>query len=612
MIFIVDELISSHNQDFGVIAVVVNSIQGWDAQVVGILERITDGFVAIDQQWRYIYINHRTEELLGIRREELLGKIVWEVYPEAVGTLFYRKYHEAMALQQPIEFEEYYPPSKRWYALHIYPSAEGLSIYYTDITDQKADQKYLQHLASLTEHITDALISVDMDYVIQSWNGAAETLYGWKAEEVIGKLLEDFIPAEYVTGDHEQFQQSIMTKGYWRGEVVQRRKDGTVLTIFGSASVVKDKQGNVIGLVAVNRDITEGKRMKQALQEHEQQLNIALETARLGAWQLDVATGVLDCTEICKANFGLSPETVFTYDALLMSILPEDRDQMRQAVEQALEQRTVYNAEYRVKWPDGSIHWIVASGRGIYGDSRDAVGMVGVTLDITERKTIEQRKDDFISIASHELKTPITTIKGHTQLLKRRLEKQGLQEHVTSLVTIEEQVNKLTRLIRELMDVSKIQAGKLDYAAEEFDVDEFIQKTITTLQQVISSHTIRITGTAGQILVGDVDHLEQVLSNLISNAVKYSPQADSVDVIVASNESSVSIRVRDYGIGIPQEQHSKLFERFYRVSTDSYFPGLGMGLYITSEIVKRHSGDITVESEEGKGSTFIVSLPLTH
>ncbi|HET7638953.1 MAG TPA: PAS domain-containing protein, partial [Ktedonobacteraceae bacterium] len=235
---------------------VVNSIQGWDAQVVGILERITDGFVAIDQQWRYIYINHRTEELLGICREELLGKIVWEVYPEAVGTLFYRKYHEAMALQQPIEFEEYYPPSKRWYALHIYPSAEGLSIYYTDITDQKADQKYLQHLASLTEHITDALISVNMDYVIQSWNGAAETLYGWKAEEVVGKLLEDFIPAEYVTGDHEQFQQSIMTNGYWRGEVVQRRKDGTVLTIFGSASVVKDKQGNVIGLVAVNRDIT--------------------------------------------------------------------------------------------------------------------------------------------------------------------------------------------------------------------------------------------------------------------------------------------------------------------------------------------------------------------
>ncbi|HET7640440.1 MAG TPA: ATP-binding protein, partial [Ktedonobacteraceae bacterium] len=380
----------------------------------------------------------------------------------------------------------------------------------------------------------------------------------------------------------------------------------------GSASVVKDKQGNVIGLVAVNRDITEGKRMKQALQEHEQQLNIALATARLGAWQLDVATGVLDCTEICKANFGLSPETVFTYDALLMSILPEDRDQMRQAVEQALEQGTVYNAEYRVKWPDGSIHWIVASGRGIYGDSRDAVGMVGVTLDITERKTIEQRKDDFISIASHELKTPITTIKGHTQLLKRRLEKQGLQEHVTSLVTIEEQVNKLTRLIRELMDVSKIQAGKLDYAAEEFDVDEFIQKTITTLQQVISSHTIRITGTAGQTLVGDVDHLEQVLSNLISNAVKYSPQADSVDVIVASDKSNVSIRVRDYGIGIPQEQHSKLFERFYRVSTDSYFPGLGMGLYITSEIVKRHGGEITVESEEGKGSTLIVSLPLTH
>jgi signal transduction histidine kinase len=112
--------------------------------------------------------------------------------------------------------------------------------------------------------------------------------------------------------------------------------------------------------------------------------------------------------------------------------------------------------------------------------------------------------------------------------------------------------------------------------------------------------------------VGDVDHLEQVLSNLISNAVKYSPQADSVDVIVASDESSVSIRVRDYGIGIPQEQHSKLFERFYRVSTDSYFPGLGMGLYITSEIVKRHGGEITVESEEGKGSTFIVSLPLTH
>jgi signal transduction histidine kinase len=236
------------------------------------------------------------------------------------------------------------------------------------------------------------------------------------------------------------------------------------------------------------------------------------------------------------------------------------------------------------------------------------------SMDITERKELDQRKDEFISIASHELKTPLTSLKTLIQFLHRRLKKEGdLRIVGDDLNLMEAQVDNLKRLIDDLLNVSKIQLGKFSYDDELINLDETIRVIVEMLQPSLPGHTIRLYGSTYQFIRCDRQRLEQVLTNLITNAVKYSPQADKVDISLTLSQSCACIQVRDYGIGIPQAYRDRIFERFNRGAygeSEQAFPGLGMGLYITNEIVKHYGGDITVESEEGKGTTFSVTLPL--
>jgi PAS domain S-box-containing protein len=237
---------------------------------------------------------------------------------------------------------------------------------------------------------------------------------------------------------------------------------------------------------------------------------------------------------------------------------------------------------------------------------------IGFVLDNSARKELEQRKDHFLGMASHELKTPITSLKLQTQLLRKQLAKQDMHNADRALSRMESQLNAVTRLVGELLDLSKIQAGKLEYAQETVNLGDVLQEVVEIVQQTQTTHTL-VVHRAGPppFLVGDKDRLGQVLLNLISNAIKYSPGADRVEVDIEASEESVTLSVSDQGIGIPREQREKIFERFYRAVAPHQraFPGLGMGLYIVSEIVKHHRGTITVESERGKGSTFHVTFP---
>jgi len=215
-------------------------------------------------------------------------------------------------------------------------------------------------------------------------------------------------------------------------------------------------------------------------------------------------------------------------------------------------------------------------------------------------------------MASHELKTPLTSLKLQLQLLGKHLTKQGISDATPALSRMEVQVKQLERLISELLDVSKIQAGRLEYVWETVNLDALLREVAETMQQMSATHTIVVRGAPAGSLVGDQDRLEQVFTNLLSNAIKYAPDEPLIEMEVSRSTETVTIRVRDQGIGIPQEQREKIFERFYRAFDPSRraVPGLGMGLYIAVEIVKGHGGTITVDSEVGKGSTFQVTLPL--
>lgn len=231
--------------------------------------------------------------------------------------------------------------------------------------------------------------------------------------------------------------------------------------------------------------------------------------------------------------------------------------------------------------------------------------------DITVQKEAEQLKDDFLSMVSHELRTPLTTVKAFTQILLRKAEKEERADSSLYLSKMDQQIDRITNLITALLDLSRVQADRIQFAQEPFDIDAVVVETVNLLQSLTLKHHILIEGKASCIIVGDAERIEQALFHLLSNAIKYSPYSDNVIVRVRVVQEQVLISVQDFGMGIPRHHQSKIFERFYRVYEDKNvtYPGLGIGLYLTREIIERHSGTIWVESAEGQGTTFSFTLP---
>ena len=464
-----------------------------DTHAETILEYMNDGFVAVDTQWRYIYVNARAEAILQKQRKDMLGLEVTKVFPSVVGTSFAEKCRDAIETGEIAEFESYYESLHLWMHVRACPVPEGLLIYFHDITANKlVNQQVDETLAFLVESAPFGFAFFDMDLRFRHVNKRMALINNMLEEEHIGKTLKE------------------------------------VLSINGDEIVDSD-------VIA------------------------------------DMMQGVLD----------------------------NDQPALDLEISGVPEAETA-----AVK------HWLV-SYYPVHSLTGELIGVSAYVLDITERKALDQRKDEFINMASHELKTPLTSIKTMVQILRKKLVKQNLQEHVAFLTRMDSQADTLTKLIGELLDVSKMRAGNLDYRNELIDTNELLINLIEVLQPTMPQHRLVLTGEACEPIRGDKERLKQVFTNLLTNAVKYSPNAEYVGVHIDASESGVTVSVRDYGIGIPKDVQKKIFERFYRVQMvrDSTFPGLGMGLYIVEAIVKRHGGRITVESEEGAGSTFSVFLP---
>lgn len=229
------------------------------------------------------------------------------------------------------------------------------------------------------------------------------------------------------------------------------------------------------------------------------------------------------------------------------------------------------------------------------------------------RNQLDKRKDEFLGMASHELKTPITSIKTYTQLLQKITDNQKNDQTQLFLSRIEHQLNRVSDLINDLLDISRINAGKIDYTYESFNFNDIIEEVIFELQLISKKHKIILENSVTHKIFGDKHRLSQVLSNLVSNAIKYSPDAKAIIINSIEDKDKFIISVKDFGVGIPTEEQTHIFERFYQGngSKRKDFPGgLGLGLFISNEIIKRHKGHIWVESEVGKGSKFSFSLPL--
>lgn len=237
-------------------------------------------------------------------------------------------------------------------------------------------------------------------------------------------------------------------------------------------------------------------------------------------------------------------------------------------------------------------------------------GIITTFRDITERRELEKRKDDFITIASHELKTPISTIKTFAQILEKRLQKSNAKKNMYFITNINKQLLKLTDLINDLLDVTRIESGKLTFRKKLFSLDDLIKRCVIDFQYLTDTHQVLKKGELNEKIYGDEDRIAQVLINLITNAIKYSPKGEKVIVQISSEENKVIVGVQDFGRGIAKKDQKKIFDRFYRTDETHSAGGFGLGLYIAYEIITRHKGTLWVVSKWGKGSTFFFSLPI--
>ncbi len=231
--------------------------------------------------------------------------------------------------------------------------------------------------------------------------------------------------------------------------------------------------------------------------------------------------------------------------------------------------------------------------------------------DMTERHRLEKQKDDFLGVASHELKTPVTSIKAYIQVLQNRFQKASDLKSYSLLTKVDSQINKLTGLIHDLLDVTKIEAGKLTLQYQSVDLNSLVKQTVEEIQITTDRHIIKIEGEINNQVTTDPERVAQVLTNLLSNAVKYSPRSNKIIVRISKEDSNCMICVQDFGVGIAKEMQNKVFDRFFRVSDPNRitYPGLGLGLYISSEIVKRLKGKMWLTSRDGEGSAFFFSIP---
>ena len=342
-----------------------------------------------------------------------------------------------------------------------------------------------------------------------------------------------------------------------------------------------------------------------ALQLSTEKLRDYFETATIGLHWVGPDGTILWANKADYEPFGWTEEE---YIGKNITKFHADQEVIQDILTRLTNNEKLYNYEARLLCKDGSIRYVLINSSVLWENGK-FIHTRCFTRDITEMKELEQRKDEFISMASHELKTPVTSMKVYIQVLQEMLANQ--EKPSKYLGKVDEQIDKLTKLITSLLDLGRMQAGRLDYQQTLIDYNDLVNQVVEDLQVTTKKHTISIKGKVKDKIYGDRDRIGQILTNLIDNAIKYSPNADKIIVRVTKDNNNITTEVEDFGMGIDDKHQEKIFTRYYRVydENEKTFPGLGIGLYLCSQIIKRHEGKMWVTSSKGKGSTFAFSLP---
>jgi PAS domain S-box-containing protein len=374
----------------------------------------------------------------------------------------------------------------------------------------------------------------------------------------------------------------------------------------------KDPSGAFSAFTGVVMDITNQHLASAEIKRAEENLRMAVDAAGLGTFYISVADRTITASPKLKEFYGLYPDEEITYASAVNQIHPDYRQQAIDMAESTFTKGTRFDMEYPITGRhDGKIRWVRGIGEIQQSDGRDY--FTGILHEITEKKLDEIRKNDFIGMVSHELKTPLTSMKGYIQLVLGKMKKQEETFATGILEKANVQVTKMTSMINGFLNISRLESGKIHINYDIFNLADLIKESETESLTTISSHKVIYAPVETTYVNADWDKIGQVIHNLISNAVKYSPQGSTINIACVTLNGEANISVKDEGMGIKPEDISKIFDRYYRVEGGHMYSisGFGIGLYLCAEIIHRHNGRIWANSEFGKGSTFSFSLPLS-
>ncbi|HEY0742537.1 MAG TPA: PAS domain S-box protein, partial [Chryseosolibacter sp.] len=462
------------------------------------------------------------------------------------------------------------------------------------------------NLHNLINSVDIGTIFLDRSFRVAFFTPAARELFnlipsdhGRPLSDITGKLVYDKLidDAEFVLEKLRSVDREVHST------------DGRVFIM--RILPYRTAEDRINGVVITFFDVTARKKTEEALQESEQRFRAIVSQTTAGISQMDLDG------KLMLVNAKLSSMLGYTANDLVGRSIwditfDQDIEKKKLLYEQVKLQGTAFDLEIRLVHKNGTILWVNESLSLIRNDKNQPESIVAVIIDITDRKKFQEQKDEFIGIASHELKTPVTSIKAYAQILQERLEKNlKADENPVILRKLNRQVDRLSVLIRDLLDTTRIAEGGLEFHPERFAPDKLIRAVVEEMQPLSDIHKLVFNpGQVGEV-VADAERIEQVLTNLVSNAIKYSPDGGNITITSEAVDNGIKISVTDEGIGIPEELQAKVFDRFFRVSNSSVatIQGMGLGLYISSAIVQRHGGKLWVESKPGNGSVFSFTIP---
>ncbi|MEO6819167.1 MAG: PAS domain S-box protein [Ginsengibacter sp.] len=457
-------------------------------------------------------------------------------------------------------------------------------------------------------------VYVGKEMRIEFLNQAIMDIWG-KGNDLVGKLYSEILP-EFENQQIFQQLDDVYSTGipyHTKNQRIEIEINGNMEPFYFNYSLTPlfDMEGKVYGVMNTAADVTDLNIIKLKVEESESRFRLLADSMPQFVWAGDV-----------EGNIDYFNQTVYDYSGLdedqmknggWLNIIHEDeRNKNIAEWKEAVDTGNDFIFEHRFRRSDGEYRWQLSRAVPL----KDAEGIIqrwiGTSTDIHEMKAQEQLKDYFISMASHELKTPLTSIKGYVQILMSIHEKSEDAFLQKSLNTIDRQINKLTNLIADLLDLSKIKIGSLSLNKEEFLIKDLIIDITDQISQIYPEAKITIDNHLHQIIVADKERIGQVLINFLTNAIKYSSASSEIRVNTIVTEENILVSVIDAGIGISKVNQDKIFERFFRVEgkNQNTFPGFGIGLFICTDIIKKHGGKIGVNSEPGKGSEFYFSIPV--